>query len=483
MKKTKRVSGLENFWNKINIDDIDKPQTNYTYYNVINSVVDKKVTPRDATELILKPKQEEYWVKSNKKYNFKVGAAGVGKTFLDLFVIPARILEAKKRGLKHLDRIVLIGRTMSSLCRNIVDPLRDLWGQDAIGPVRSNGSCKMFGVNVVIFGADNKNASKKIQGLTVIYAYGDEVATWVPSVYKELMNRMRSDYSIFDGSCNPEDPDHWLKQVIDKLQSDAEKARQGLFDEEQGVPYKDEIFYQHYVLDDGNLSEDVKASIKRALRGTVEYQRRVLGLWASAEGLIYNVYAGKPEEFVIGKEELPKFKEIQVGVDFGYGRANHAMVATAISEDGELIALRSRTFDSSRGGPTFLQEKIYEQVEDLEAEYGVPVTGVFYDAANKTFGDGIESEFTKHKRYRTLIDKCFKGEIYDRIVLTQQLMNCNKFFHTDDCESLSKGLRQAVWDPKSKNKTRLDNETTDIDTLDAFEYSFNNRRKELASIE
>lgn len=41
------------------------------------------------------------------------------------------------------------------------------------------------------------------------------------------------------------------------------------------------------------------------------------------------------------------------------------------------------------------------------------------------------------------------------------------------CESLVKAFSTAVWNPKNLTKDeRLDNGTSDIDTLDAFEYTF-----------
>ena len=43
---------------------------------------------------------------------------------------------------------------------------------------------------------------------------------------------------------------------------------------------------------------------------------------------------------------------------------------------------------------------------------------------------------------------------------------------THDCKSLEKAFESAVYDDKKLDDVRLDNGTSDIDTLDAFEYSF-----------
>ena len=49
-----------------------------------------------------------------------------------------------------------------------------------------------------------------------------------------------------------------------------------------------------------------------------------------------------------------------------------------------------------------------------------------------------------------------------------------RFYYMDTgCESLVKAFSTAVWNPKNLTKDeRLDNGTSDIDTLDAFEYTF-----------
>ena len=41
-----------------------------------------------------------------------------------------------------------------------------------------------------------------------------------------------------------------------------------------------------------------------------------------------------------------------------------------------------------------------------------------------------------------------------------------------ETEQLSAGLCGAVWDPSKEGDVRLDNFTSDIDILDAFEYAF-----------
>ena len=51
-------------------------------------------------------KQMEYWHNANHRWNIKQGATRSGKTFLDYYLIPKRILSCTGSGL-----IVLLGNT------------------------------------------------------------------------------------------------------------------------------------------------------------------------------------------------------------------------------------------------------------------------------------------------------------------------------------------------------------------------------------
>ena len=66
-----------------------------------------------------------------------------------------------------------------------------------------------------------------------------------------------------------------------------------------------------------------------------------------------------------------------------------------------------------------------------------------------------------------------KGEIIDRIRTMDILLSADRFKYVEgECDSLVKALCDAVWDNKKLEDVRLDDGTSDIDTLDAFEYSW-----------
>ena len=72
---------------------------------------------------MLSSKQVEYLHRCNHRWNFKIGATGSGKSWLDYAaVIPKRLLALKGEG-----AAVLLGNTQGTLSRNILDPMRDIW--------------------------------------------------------------------------------------------------------------------------------------------------------------------------------------------------------------------------------------------------------------------------------------------------------------------------------------------------------------------
>ena len=76
-----------------------------------------------------------------------------------------------------------------------------------------------------------------------------------------------------------------------------------------------------------------------------------------------------------------------------------------------------------------------------------------------------------------------KIPIIDRIRLTTVLQNSGRFFILPEAKTLSDALGTALWDETSGMKDqRLDDGSTDIDSLDAFEYSIERDYKTLLNL-
>lgn len=209
--------------------------------------------------------QQEYLMNANHRWNIKTGATGSGKSFMDFTVlIPKRLERLHGEGL-----VVFLGNTRGTLDRNIFEPMREWW-PGLVSDIHSDNTIELFGKTCYAMGADNKKHVDRIRGMTIEYAYGDEVTTWAQDVFDMLKSRLRCPHSKFDGTCNPDHPQHWFKKFLD---SDAD------------------IYQQAYTIyDNPFLTPDFVQNLEREYNGSVLYDRYILGKWAASEGALFTVY-------------------------------------------------------------------------------------------------------------------------------------------------------------------------------------------------
>ncbi len=104
---------------------------------------------------------------------------------------------------------------------------------------------------------------------------------------------------------------------------------------------------------------------------------------------------------------------------------------------------------------------------------------IYMDSAEQVLIRGLKTALEKAGIYVT-VRNARKNEINDRIKCTTLLMAQGRFFITKECETLKDAFNTAVYNPKEVTKDeRLDDGTSDIDSLDAFEYSFEKDMKRL----
>lgn len=238
--------------------------------------------------------QQQFFREANHRWNFKVGATRSGKTYMDYFLIPKRIrARIGKDGL-----CVILGVSKATIERNILEPMRNIWPAGMVGHISSNNTCRMFGETVHCLGAEKVSQVSKLRGASIKYCYGDEVAEWNPDVFELLKSRLDKPYSCFDGALNPQGPNHWLKGF---LESDVD------------------IYDQRYtIFDNPFLPKEFVENLCKEYAGTVFYQRYILGEWALAEGLVYDMFSLQRHV----SEEIPDTDGLYyVSADYGIQNA------------------------------------------------------------------------------------------------------------------------------------------------------------------
>ena len=404
---------------------------------------------------MLSTKQLEYLSQCNHRWNLKVGATGSGKSWLDYaVVIPKRLLALRGEG-----AAVMLGNTQGTLSRNVLDPMREIWGEGLVGTISSDNTARLFGRRVHILGADSKKHVARIQGMTIEYGYGDEMTTWDEAVFQMLKTRLRCPHSHFDGTANPDSPQHFLKKFIDDPKVD--------------------VFCQTSTINDNPfLPTKFVNDLKHELAGTVYYNRFILGQWAAAGGIIYRPFADSiaagDGRFLWPADKPCRPWRIHIGVDFGGNGSRHAFVATGILPYyAGVVGLASARIDPKNQDADFLASQLIEFCTAVFARYG-EIHYIFCDSAEQTLINHIRTRLRACPLswLADRVNNSAKIQIIDRIRLTSILMGGGRFWYMPEAATLRDALASALWSQKRPGvDERLDDGTTDIDTLDAFEYT------------
>lgn len=329
---------------------------------------------------------------------------------------------------------------------------------------------------IIIFaGGSGSPSYKKIRG----NSYGMWIATEInlhhDNTIKEAFNRTLASHNrkIF-WDLNPEHPKAPI--YTDYLDVYEKKAKAG----ELLGGYN----YQHFtIFDNINITKERLAEIiSQYDPGSIWYIRDILGERSIADGLIYaklatsiakedNLYL-MPVKAVQEANKRGEILEINVGVDFGGNGSGHAFVASASTVGYEkLIALSSEWHNAEGTDPEDLADMFVRFIKKIIDTYGY-VTNVYCDSAEQVLMRGLRKALVRNDMGDIKVKNAAKNVITDRIFTVTALTAQNRFFYTEDCRTLTEAISMAVWNPKNTKLERLDDGTSDIDSLDAFEYSY-----------
>lgn len=395
--------------------------------------------------MLLTNKQKEFVRNANHRWNFKGGATRSGKTYLDFrWIIPIRIRErCGKDGLT-----VILGVTKSTIERNVLEPMRQIYGPDLVANISNDNTVRLFGEKCYALGAEKITQVSKLRGAAFKYAYGDEVADWSQDVFNLVKSRLDKPYSCFDGTYNPQGPRHWLKQFLD---SDAD------------------IYSQLYQIDDNPfLDPFFVENLKKEYAGTVYYNRYILGQWAAAEGACYPLFAANPDRYIAFI--APPVMYANIGVDFGGGTSGHAFQCVGFTFRYAEMVILEEYFNKDALDPQTLESEFVEFVRMCQRKY--VIQGVYCDSAEQTLINGLRVA-AERSGLRVNIFNALKKPINERIRAACKLQGADRFKILAHCKTTIDAYASAVYDAKKITEdVRLDNGTSNIDTLDATEYAY-----------
>ena len=318
---------------------------------------------------------------------------------------------------------VIAGRSMGALKRNVLKPMVEILTSKGIEftYIRTEDPRLEIGSNTYyLFGAVHEASQDTLQGLTAAGAFADEVALFPQSFVEQLIGRCSDPEARVFMNCNPRGPNHWFKKTY------IDKAKEKM------------ILYLHFTMEDNlTLSEKVKERYKRMFTGAF-YQRYILGLWAIAEGIIYDMF--DPNTHLVSAEKIMQ-EEYSVAID--YATSSVMTFGLYGVRHNEVTLLKEYYWDAKEQKKQKTDgEFAKELVQFVE---GFPIRYFYLDPS--------ASSFKAEMRKQGLTNiKDADNDVVNGIRLVSTFFNTNRFFIDKSCGRTIQELNAYVWDTKAQER-------------------------------
>lgn len=321
----------------------------------------------------------------------------------------------------------MCGKTIGSFRRNVLFWLKLMLKSrgykvtdhraDNLVEITRNGITNYF----YIFGGKDERSQDLIQGITLAGLFCDEVALMPESFVNQATGRCSVEGSKYWFNCNPDGPYHWFK--VNWIDKQEEKH----------------LLYLHFTMDDNlSLSEKINARYRSMYSG-VFFLRYIKGLWAVAEGVIYDMF--DKDRHVVDSIELPQQPVYYVSCDYGTQNAT-VFLLWCKALDGRWACIREYYYS---GRDTRKQKTDSEFADDLkEWLRGIVPERVIVDPAAASFIAEL-----KKRRYNV---KKARNDVLDGIRFVAMLLNQDKIVFLRCCENTIKEFASYIWDEKAADR-------------------------------
>lgn len=370
------------------------------------------------------------------------GAVRSGKTFIDnvLFINELKrvSLQAKKDGNNH-PRFILAGASSGSIYNNVISELQTQFGI-TLNPDKHN-HYHLFGVDIVPVYTGSIGGLKSARGFTAYGAYVNEASLANEAVFNEIQNRCSKSGAHIICDTNPDIPTHWLK--TNYIDNDNPEAGFVSF---------------NFTIDDNTTLDSGYVKSMKASKTGVFYDRDILGLWATGDGIVYQDF--NKDTMVV--DEVPDNLEYYCGVDWGFARG-HENVITVMGDDPDTDISYLIGVYQSTGKYIDYWVDIAHQIQDKRG-YGI-----------NFWCDSARPEYVSYFQQQDIQARNSDKSVMDGIEYCSSRIKLGKFKVLHSCaEPFLDDLYQYVWDPvKGVPKKEHDN------VMDSFRYGLYNQHKQL----
>lgn len=382
--------------------------------------------------------------------NIYTGGVRGGKTFLTYFNIPDLLaMFPKSKG-------ILIGKTLASLSENVLSPMREIFGAKAVSEIKTGQD----GIKYVILfdkkcrcvGANDSKAENKIRGATYSWAIGDEVSTWSKPTFDMLMSRLSEPGAICVVTTNPDEPGHWFNQNYILKEGINKNVFTFTIDDN---PYLDKAYVEN---------------LKNIYRGTVLFDRFILGKWASGSGAIYKRFIEEEEKYIINEYNKNDIVDYSIGVDFGENTSATTFSLLGLAKNYEEIIILEEEHITEHKDAELLKNQFITFLKRCLAN-GWKINRAWFDNAQKTLGESLKSA-VQIEGLPCIVEPCTKDLINERVQQELILFGSYRIKIMSNCKWSIKAFKEAVYSEETNERLDVSGPENPIDHLDSIEYAF-----------
>jgi hypothetical protein len=199
----------------------------------------------------------------------------------------------------------------------------------------------------------------------------------------------------------------------------------------------------------------------------VWYKRGILGKRHAAEGIIYRDFAANSDKYIL--DTAPKVAFSIIGVDFGGNASAHAFNCTGYLPNMAGIVTLDEYYSKqeldaaelTENFVAFVKRQIAAKCNVLEVRADSEETVLIRSFRNALLREGIGIP----------VKTAIKGLIVNRIRFYDLMLSAGRYRIMQHCKRTIDAFATALWNPKKLKAERLDDGSTNIDSLDAQEYS------------
>lgn len=371
-------------------------------------------------QLPLSRKQLRSIAQATRRINIWSGAIRSGKTIASLLAFLIAVSVAPSSGL-----IVIVGRSLQTIERNVLDPLQDhaLFGPIArqVHHTRGATTAVILGRTVHLIGAADSRAEGRLRGLTASLAYVDEATLLPEGFWNQLLGRLSVPGARLFATTNPDSPAHWLKRKF--------LDRQASLD----------LNAWHFTLDDNpSLAPTYVAALKAEYVG-LWYRRMIDGAWVAAEGAVYDMW--DPERHVVAADRVPAMQRlIALGVDYGTTNASTGLLL-GLGVDRRLYLMDEWRHDPQQGRQRLTDGQLSASLRQWMADQHHTPEWVVVDPAAASFRvqlhqDGVTAQEADN-------------DVSRGISLLATLLAQGQLLVSDRCQGFITEAPGYSWDPKA----------------------------------